>query len=62
MRRTRRAALILVAITIILLNTMGTALGHDGQHGTDDGHLLGEGDWARSNWSDRSRFTTQKRG
>ena len=47
MRRTRRIALILMAATVMVLSTMGTALGHDGQHGPIDGHLIGTGEWGK---------------
>ncbi len=48
MIRRFRAFLTLVAVVALALSSVATVGGHPGdQHGTDEGHLIGSGDWGK---------------
>jgi hypothetical protein len=47
MTRRMRALLALVTVTALMLSSALVAMGHPGQHGPDEGHLIGTGDWGK---------------
>ncbi len=47
MRKRLRVLLVLAAVLSLMVATLGAALAHGGQHGPDEGHLLGTGAWGK---------------
>ncbi|MQB01769.1 MAG: hypothetical protein GEU78_16060 [Actinobacteria bacterium] len=58
MQRRRRFVVLLAAISLLSVGLVGGAAADpDGQHGVDDGHLIGTGEWGKITLVDELRLT-----